>query len=178
VIGALLCLFVGGIGGVIVTVAGGEVFGDGTDGGFGAAEHRTYGEGGDLGTFSLGLGQCATAHVDDVDTLAEGQQVDCAKPHATQAYAELEPPMLPTPDESHTDADRPFERDDLANFADSACYLAFQPYVGVSYDESDFDYLPVIPSEKAWESGERTVHCVLYPYDDDTTTGTAEASGH
>jgi hypothetical protein len=173
VIGALLFLFVGGLGGVILTLAGQELAGNGRGGTSGdtSASAVTYGDRGDLATIDLAPGQCARPHVDDATTLDATTAVDCAAEHATEVYATAEVPTI------GGDLAYPVNRDDLAAYADDACYLAFEPYVGATYDDSSFDYVAVLPSPQAWTAGERTVFCVLAPYDTDTTTGSANGSG-
>jgi hypothetical protein len=174
VIGALLFLFVGGLGGVILTLAGQELAGNGrggTSGDTSAGDAVTYGERGDLATIDLAPGQCARPHVDDATTLDATTAVDCAAEHATEVYATAEVPTI------GGDLAHPVNRDDLAAYADDACYLAFEPYVGATYDDSSFDYVAVLPSPRAWTAGERTVYCLLAPYDTDTTTGSANGSG-
>jgi hypothetical protein len=168
VLGGLAMLAVGGIAGAAITFVGmgaAETISEE----FGAAEVVTYGTDGDLRTFALGAGQCAAQDLYEAHAFEEGASVPCEARHAIEHYATVEPPAL------SGDGGR-FARGDLANFADSACYLAFEPYVGLVYADSDFDYLPVIPSEPAWEEGTRTVHCVLFDYDGGSSTGSANGS--
>lgn len=169
VLGGLGLLVVGGIAGAIVTFVGVNAAGVIEDE-FGAADVVTYGADGDLRTFALGAGQCAAEDLFEAHAFEEGDSVPCAARHAVEHYAMVEPPTL------SADGGR-FARGDLANFADSACYLAFEPYVGLVYADSDFDYLAVVPSADAWDSGTRTVHCVLFEYDGSSSTGTANGSG-
>ena len=165
IIGALVCLVVGGIGGVLLVVAGSFAAG-----GFDPADSRTYGEGGDIAELALRPGQCAVADIDDGSSFGETSAVDCSTVHSTEVFATVE-----APDVGGTEGT--WARGDLANFGDAACYAAFEPYVDSTYDGSDYDYLPVIPSVAAWDAGARTVHCVLYAYDGDPTSGSAKQSG-
>ena len=169
VLGGLALLLVGGAGGALVTFLGlgaAEAFA-----GFGShADVTTYGPDGDLATFALGPGQCAAADVHEAHSYAEGDVVPCERRHAVEHYARVEPPTL-------SGEGGRFARGDLADFADGACYLAFAPYVGLDYADSDFDYHAVVPSEAAWDQGVRTVHCVLFEYDGSSTTGRAHGSG-
>jgi hypothetical protein len=172
VIGALLLLFVGGLGGVILTLAGQELTGDGGGDGTTAADAFTYGAKGDVGTIDLAPGQCARPDADDASSLDGSTIVDCAEAHGSEVYATADVPTF-----GGGDTAREFDRDDLATYADDACYLAFAPYVGQTYDDSSYDYVAAIPSEDAWSDGDRAIFCIVTPYDTDTTTGSARGSG-
>ena len=167
VLGGLGLLLAGGLAGVVLTFVGVGVAG--VSGAF-DAEATTYGEGGDLTAFALGAGQCATDGLDDATGYEEGAGVLCADtPHGIEHYATAEPPTLAQ------DGGR-FPRGDLTTFADSACYLAFDPYVGLTYNDSAYEYRAVIPSEAAWNDGVRTVHCVLWLPDGEPDLGSAHRS--
>ena len=160
-------LLLGGLLGALVTLVGvgvAESFAEDF-----AADVTTYGSGGDLAVFSIGAGQCARQDVFEAHTYPEGSAVSCDENHAIENYAEVEPPTV-------SGDVGGFLTHDLANFADAACYLAFEPYVGLDYDSSDFDYLAIVPSADAWDEGARTVHCVLFEYDGSTSSGTANGS--
>jgi hypothetical protein len=166
VLGGLGMLVLGAAGGGLATFAALAVA---DSAGVFDTDVTTYGEGGDLETFALGNGQCATGDLDDATSYAEGSAVSCEARHAVEHYASVEPPAL------GGEGGR-FARGDLEDFADSACYLAFEPYVGVTYDDSVFEYVPVLPTETTWDRGTRTVHCVLIEYGGDTSTGSANGS--
>ena len=51
--------------------------------------------------------------------------------------------------------------DDLDLFADDACFLAFEAYVGTSYDNSDLDYAAAAPNVAAWKAGDRRIWCLV-----------------
>ncbi|WP_426573570.1 septum formation family protein [Aquihabitans sp. McL0605] len=55
--------------------------------------------------------------------------------------------------------------DNLASFADDACAVAFEDYVGSSVDDSGLDYAAVAPDASAWAAGDRRIWCLA-----DTTT--------
>jgi hypothetical protein len=67
--------------------------------------------------------------------------------------------------------------DDVDTQADDACYDAFEPYVGETYDDSDFDYGFYAPDESEWAAGERQAVCVILPYEDDELVGSVRNSG-
>jgi hypothetical protein len=171
VLGGLALLVLGGATGAVVTFVAtraAERVGDAFDDI--PTEVTTYGTGGDLGTFSLGPGQCAVEDVFEASGYPEGSGVPCEARHAVEHYASVEPPELGGPGAS-------FDRADLDDFGDRACYLAFEPFVGLGYEDSDFDYATLVPYEAAGADGTRTIHCLLYEYEGGSSTGSAHASG-
>jgi hypothetical protein len=114
----------------------------------------TYGQGGDIGGFSLPAGACAAEPLSRAESYDEGSAVPCDEPHAVQHYASVEPPTLAS-------EGGPFARGELGAFADQACLLAFEPFVGTTFELSEYDYSAIVPSPAAWSEGVRTVHCVL-----------------
>jgi hypothetical protein len=53
----------------------------------------------------------------------------------------------------------------LETIANGKCLQYFQPYVGVAYQHSSLFYTYLLPSVRSWESGDRTIACII------TTTG-------
>jgi hypothetical protein len=170
ILGGLALLVLGGATGALVTFVAIHAV-DTLDETFDTADVTTYGDGGDLTTFGLARGQCATEDVFESHGYGEGDAVACEASHAVEHYASTEPPDLAGEGDAGT-----FSADDLAAFADAACYLAFEPYVGLAYADSAYDYTAVVPSAEAWDAGTRTVHCVLYEFDGGTSTGSAKLS--
>lgn len=77
--------------------------------------------------------------------------VSCSEPHKWEAYAE------------ETVDDRAFPGDDvLYDLADEFCYQAFGSFVGVSYEESVYEFTSLTPSREGWElNGDRMVTCLI-----------------
>jgi hypothetical protein len=168
-------LFVAGaiaafVGLAVIGVLLGSTGNGGSGSGVHAADVRTYGPGGDLEAFSLNPGRCGPADLDQVAAIPEGTDVDCTGEHVIEAYASLQPPG------AAAEPAAAFVHDDLAAFADEACYVAFAPYVKSAYADSDFDYLPVMPSRQAWNGGARLITCVLFHYDGQSLTEPAKDS--
>lgn len=171
VLGAIGCFIAGAIASFALLVVVGLLIGEDTGGHDPSeAEALTYGPNGDLETFVLAPGQCGPAYLDELSSMPEGTNVDCNTEHVIEAYARVEPPALAG------DQGAPFRDHDLASFADEACYTEFFPYVDSEYEDSDFDYVAVMPSRQAWTEGARTITCVLFHYDGETLTETARAS--
>ncbi|WP_226531740.1 DUF2510 domain-containing protein [Microbacterium paraoxydans] len=57
----------------------------------------------------------------------------------------------------------------LQDQAWDGCLSEFEAYVGTSYMDSVLDYYTYQPTESSWvRGGDRTVHCILYSYEDVT----------
>jgi hypothetical protein len=168
VLGGLAMLVLGGAVGATITFLATHAV-ETFDETFSSAAATTYGEGGDVATFSLAPGACALGGPDEAHDYGEATAVDCGRPHAVEHYASVEPPALGGPGGR-------FARGDLADFGDSACYLAFEPFVGLVYADSRYDYAVLVPSEQAWAAGVRTVHGLLYDVDADRSRGSANGS--
>jgi hypothetical protein len=61
--------------------------------------------------------------------------------------------------------------------ADEACYDAFEPYVGSSWEWSDLDYGYFLPDQGEWTAGEHRVVCVVLPGTEDALHGSVQGSG-
>ena len=55
----------------------------------------------------------------------------------------------------------------LTNWGFDKCFGGFQQYIGASYQSvPDIDITIFWPSEEAWDRDDRTVHCLMVPYED------------
>ena len=113
---------------------------------------NTVGPGGDLEAFEGSVGECFAGSAG-----APGPRVDCNAPHGLEVFAIATAPL--------EGVSVPPAEPELSWFADDACLMAFEPYVGASYEASVLDYTPLVPSATAWDGGARTVRCVLYDMD-------------
>jgi putative regulator of septum formation len=52
--------------------------------------------------------------------------------------------------------------DAILDYVIEYCEPAFGAYIGKAYDDSELDYDWLVPTEDAWRSGDRTVHCAAY----------------
>ena len=114
---------------------------------------------------SLEVGQCfadviSGAEIGNVDI------VDCEKPHLNEIYAVVELPEGDFPLMS-------IEEDSV-----ELCYNAFEPFVGLSYADSRYEYELLHPSPESWEKrDDREVVCYLFDMERKLKTGTPANSG-
>ncbi|MCS5719228.1 septum formation family protein [Herbiconiux sp. CPCC 205763] len=103
----------------------------------------------DTDVFTLSVGQC----LNDTDgtEVSEVPLVDCADEHDFEVYGELEL------------AGDEFPGDDaIDEQSDAQCLELFQPFVGISYDDSVYGYTYFTPTEKSWTDGDdRLVSCLI-----------------
>jgi Septum formation len=84
--------------------------------------------------------------------------VPCAEPHIYEVYAQL---MIPEGDYPGDDA--VFEQ------TDELCIAEFEPFVGLSYEESVLDVFYLSPTEESWLDGDRAVTCSIYDPGEDVS---------
>lgn len=73
--------------------------------------------------------------------------------------------------------DATYSSDDLEILGDAMCVAGFESYVDKPYFDSDLEYRTFVPSEEAWDEGQRDVVCVLFDLDGTTLEGTSKDSG-
>lgn len=116
-----------------------------------------YGPAEALAEVGLQQGQCGRGAFGGAGSLGPEEVVSCDERHDVEAYASLDVPI-------REGGARPSD-DDLAVLADDLCWATFAPYTGESWEDSPLDYVPVVPGERAWAAGARTVHCLLVPFE-------------
>lgn len=114
----------------------------------------------------LEVGDCF--NTEDISTVDEVSVVDCEQSHVYEVFGVTE-------FDAGDDAEFPGE-DALDEAADSACRPAFEDYVGIPYDDSEWFGTFVNPSEATWAAGDREILCVLHTEDETDVTGSAEGS--
>ena len=120
-------------------------------------------EGGDIGVFSLKVGDCFfDLPVGDVSTITA---TPCAEDHGYEIYHLF-------------DVDLPdFESTAVETAGGEGCFDAFEGYMGVSYEESFYDFTFLQPTSMSWDQGDREIVCFASPYAGGTTKGTAKDAG-
>lgn len=110
-------------------------------------------------------GECTnddlTGSIGDIET------VDCDETHTAEAFAQFD-----------IDGDDFPGTAEIQTEAAEGCFGdRFEDYVGLSYQESNFDGAPIAPSEESWDAGDRTVICVISStVDGSELEGSAEGS--
>ena len=99
--------------------------------------------------FSLKLGDCynggSESEVSDVSV------VPCTEAHDYEVFSVL------------TYAGDTFPGDSvIQSFAETECVNAYEPYVGKSYESSEFYIRYLTPTSQTWATGDRVIDCVLY----------------
>lgn len=122
-------------------------------------------ESGEVGAFSITLGDCLNGALSNVNETMEG--VPCSTPHDVEAYHVFNLP----------DGDYPGDPA-VSETASKACFDAFEIFVGHTYETSIYDITSLSPSVESWtELGDREVLCLLDNYDGTKKTGTARNTG-
>lgn len=121
-------------------------------------------EGGEISAFALKVGDCFTdLPIGEVESL---EAVPCADVHGSEVYHLF--------DVNLDDYDAAAIDEQAVN----GCLDAFEPYVAASYETSYYDFTYLSPTDDSWNlGGDREVACLVVPYADDTSTGTAKGSG-
>jgi hypothetical protein len=121
-------------------------------------------EGGDIGAFSIQIGDCIGA---DVGVEVESVQgVPCDSPHQYEVYHRFEIASEDSvyPGQSVIDTE-----------AEQGCLAAFEGFVGLSYEASIYDFATLTPTVESWdELDDREVLCMIGNLDGTPKTGTAQ----
>ena len=163
--GSLIAAFVvGGIVSAIVTIVGLVVLA--VAGGLPDAIAGTHPPA-EEGVPAAKVGDCLQDEPASAVVVDRSDVVDCDELHGSEVAAVLETPG---------DDGKP-DDETLRAFTDDACSLAFQGYVGSDPMESQFDYAAIVPSDAAWEEGDRTIWCLVDTRSLEANEGTVRGSG-
>ncbi|MFC0681139.1 septum formation family protein [Lysobacter korlensis] len=115
----------------------------------------------------MAVGACVTEYgYDDWDTVTGFQVVDCDAEHYEELYAVVE----------HTAGEYPGDNR-IWKTAEVECIAAFEGYVGVSYEESEYAANWIAPTDLEWRDGDRSTLCLLWDYDYRPLVGSVRGSG-
>jgi hypothetical protein len=125
-------------------------------------------------TESIIAGQC----LDDVPDPAQQQYgvlvIPCEDPHTYEVYAQAK---IDTGQPSGKGAPYPGPLA-VANSAEAQCFGAFDQFMGVKWEESNYDIQAWWPSEVSWNTKtDRTILCGVYRVTGGKTKGTVRGSG-
>lgn len=62
--------------------------------------------------------------------------------------------------------------------AQRECVRLFADYVGIAFDASVLEMLPLVPTELSWAKGDRQVSCIVLTVDGSRLTGSVKGAGH
>ena len=129
---------------------------------------------GDLGVFSLRVGDCfnygsVPAPDEEIEEIEEVEAIPCAEPHEHETYA------LVTVDPSIENYPG---IDEMLEIAYEECLNLFENYVGRSFEESLLDVWVMIPIPESWSRlNDREIQCHLSHMEEEKLTGTMWGSG-
>jgi hypothetical protein len=112
--------------------------------------------------FALVPGDCFNEET-DAETISTVDIVECDVPHKWEAFESIQ----------MTDAEYPGEEATQSQ-ADTACNDPFTTYVGLTYDESIYDYSFYYPTQETWDDPQlqdREILCLAKADDDSDITG-------
>jgi len=112
---------------------------------------------GTIDVFDIVVGDCLTdsAIEGELDTVV---RVDCAEPHAREAYASI----------ALDDGDYPGD-DAVEDSALTECTTAFAEFVGLEYNASVLEFAMIYPTAGSWDGGDREITCLISDAEGDTT---------
>jgi hypothetical protein len=112
----------------------------------------------DVDVFELAVGDCV---IDETEgEIAETTKVPCSTPHLSEVYHLFDLPGGAIP-----------EAEALSNAVEQGCLAAFEPYVGLDYESSEYAFTWLEPTPESWANGDREVVCMLATQDESKITG-------
>lgn len=123
-------------------------------------------EGGDLGAFTIKVGDClgggVTGEIESVDG------VPCEQPHQSEVYYSF---AVPEGDGAFPGTEA------VQDQADKGCLDAFQGFVGIDFDSSVYEISTLTPTAESWEQiKDREILCLIGQAEGTLTTGTAKGT--
>ena len=153
------------IAGVVVVAAaafgGAGIFDDNTV----RDESGAIVESGGLGALSIQIGDCV--NLPDSEYVESLEALPCADAHDAEAF------------EAFDMRDGDFPGDDaVQEAAINGCYEAFEPFVGVAYEDSELGMYWLYPTPETWdESADREILCRLTAYGGSKPPGPMRGAG-
>ena len=125
--------------------------------------------GGDIATsvMDLKVGDCFNRS-DSSDQVGTVDVVSCDTPHLYEVFNNSD-----IDDKKYTTVPT---GDALSDAVYDACHDAFKTYVGIDYESSSYGFSDFHPSADSWDSGDRTINCLITSQDDKPLTGSARNS--
>ena len=125
-----------------------------------------YAEGRTIHPTELQVGDCFSFNNDDSSTqVSDVEVVDCSAPHLYEVYSNYQIPQSTFPDENTMKSEQY-----------TACHDTFETYVGVPYDQSQYDATTLNPTENSWAQGDHAITCFLMSKDGSQLTGSLKGA--
>jgi hypothetical protein len=114
----------------------------------------------EVDVYKLKVGDCFIESQDDAEEeyITTVQIMPCSESHSDEVFALV---TLPEGDFPGLDG--------IDSQAGESCEAEFEGFVGLSYQESDFDFWTITPDEEGWRAGDRSVVCVIYDPDSEVS---------
>ena len=103
----------------------------------------------------LQVGDCFSFNNNNNDSstqVGDVEVVDCSAPHLYEVYSNYQIPQSTFPDENTMKSEQY-----------TACHDTFETYVGIPYDQSQYDATTLTPTENSWAQGDRTTASYTQP---------------
>ncbi|MEO7117684.1 MAG: septum formation family protein [Candidatus Limnocylindrales bacterium] len=116
--------------------------------------------------FALKVGDCFNNSTTE-GNVSNVEVIPCTDPHDYEVYflATYAPDGSTYPGETL-----------MTDFSDTACANSFQGYVGKSPAESTLTYYFLSPTSESWDSGDRTIDCVVTLPSSEKLTGSVKGT--
>lgn len=108
-------------------------------------------QGGNLQVSDLRVGDCFSLKDEDEEVTEEVDARPCTEAHAYELYYAIKMP----------DGSYPSD-DGFTTYIGQTCLPAFDAYVGLAYEDSQYDFVWFQPTPDGWQQGDRGVSCALY----------------
>ena len=116
----------------------------------------------------LQVGDCFSFNNNNNDSstqVGDVEVVDCSAPHLYEVYSNYQIPQSTFPDENTMKSEQY-----------TACHDTFETYVGVPYDQSQYDATTLNPTENSWAQGDHAITCFLMSKDGSQLTGSLKGA--
>ena len=125
-----------------------------------------YAEGRTIHPTELQVGDCFSFNNNDSSTqVSDVEVVDCSAPHLYEVYSNYQIPQSTFPDENTMKSEQY-----------TACHDTFETYVGIPYDQSQYDATTLTPTENSWAQGDHAITCFLMSKDGSQLTGSLKGA--
>ncbi|SMH28397.1 Septum formation [Rathayibacter oskolensis] len=109
-------------------------------------------EGGTTDVFQLRVGDCLNDELTETATeVTDVPTVPCTEPHSYEVFQNV----------TMAEADAYPGEDATVAQAETDCTAAFEGFVGLSYEESQYDFSYYYPTEQSWGGGDRVINCLI-----------------